>query len=292
MLAGSRIQLQQPAGLGGSRLQRAAAPVAAAARLGSALPAGLLQARPAAARRADRSALRVSATASPEAAPVKLSGDDLKEANRKQMRSVRSLPPVAVSAHTPGHPACSAVQPASATKQHAAACQQLHVSALQHAVLMPRSISWGSGGSGDPTTPPTPPGGHPSQLTPPLPACPPVPAAQVFDFDLWKKHRSSSRYLRHIVGLGESRIVSRSPQFKLETTCCLSLVPSVLARAACVLPACLLTPSSSTLPVLSSFCGVPAAFSGWAPHPRAGPPTSPLAPTSRPARRCPASWPL
>ncbi|PRW33726.1 UPF0187 chloroplastic [Chlorella sorokiniana] len=116
MLAGSRIQLQQPAGLGGSRLQRAAAPVAAAARLGSVRPAGL-QARSTAARRADRSALRVSATASPEAAPVKLSGDDLKEANRKHMRSV-------------------------------------------------------------------------------------------FDFDLWKKHRSSSRYLRHIVGLGESRIVS------------------------------------------------------------------------------------
>lgn len=31
---------------------------------------------------------------------------------------------------------------------------------------------------------------------------------QVFDFELWKRHRSSSRYWRHITGLFESRIVS------------------------------------------------------------------------------------
>ena len=113
MLAGSRIQLQQPAGLGGSRLQRAAAPVAAAARLGSVRPTGL-QARSTAARRADRNALRVSATASPEAAPVKLSGDDLKEANRKHMRSVR-FPPTwaAAAAHSPSAPC-----------MHAAACSR------------------------------------------------------------------------------------------------------------------------------------------------------------------------
>jgi hypothetical protein len=30
----------------------------------------------------------------------------------------------------------------------------------------------------------------------------------VFDFERWKKHRSSSRYLRHVLGLGESKIVS------------------------------------------------------------------------------------
>lgn len=104
MLAGSRIQLQQPAGLGGSRLHRAA-PVVAAARLGSAAPSGLLTARPAAARRADRAALRVSATAQPEAAPVKLSGDDLKEANRKHMRSVR-VPPTSGCSSRPQPPAC------------------------------------------------------------------------------------------------------------------------------------------------------------------------------------------
>ena len=162
MMASSRIQLQQPAGLGGSRLQRAAAPVAAAARLGSALPAGLLQARPAAARRADRSALRVSATASPEAAPVKLSGDDLKEANRKQMRSVRSLPSVAALPVPLGilHAAQrSRCQRHSNMHQHATSCMFQRCSMP---MLMPRSISWGSGGSGDPTTPPTPPCGPPS----------------------------------------------------------------------------------------------------------------------------------
>jgi hypothetical protein len=31
---------------------------------------------------------------------------------------------------------------------------------------------------------------------------------QVFDFERWKKHRSSSRYLRHALGIFESRIVS------------------------------------------------------------------------------------
>jgi hypothetical protein len=29
----------------------------------------------------------------------------------------------------------------------------------------------------------------------------------VFDFERWKTHRSSSRYLRHVLGIGESRIV-------------------------------------------------------------------------------------
>ena len=133
MLAGSRIQLQQPAGLGGSRLQRAAAPVAAAARLGSVRPTGL-QARSTAARRADRTALHVSATASPEAAPVKLSGDDLKEANRKHMRSVRSLPPGLLLPPTRHqHPACMLLRAADLSQQrdsscvcapHAAACSE------------------------------------------------------------------------------------------------------------------------------------------------------------------------
>jgi putative membrane protein len=31
---------------------------------------------------------------------------------------------------------------------------------------------------------------------------------QVFDFERWKKHRSSSRYLRHALGFFESRIVA------------------------------------------------------------------------------------
>jgi hypothetical protein len=29
---------------------------------------------------------------------------------------------------------------------------------------------------------------------------------QVFDFDRWKKHRSSSRYLRHVLGLFDSKV--------------------------------------------------------------------------------------
>jgi hypothetical protein len=32
--------------------------------------------------------------------------------------------------------------------------------------------------------------------------------AQVFDFERWKTHRSSSRYLRHVLGMRDSKIVS------------------------------------------------------------------------------------
>lgn len=42
------------------------------------------------------------------------------------------------------------------------------------------------------------------------PTCP-RPRLQVFDFDLWKRHRSSSRYWRHITGIFESRTVSPIP---------------------------------------------------------------------------------
>ncbi len=31
---------------------------------------------------------------------------------------------------------------------------------------------------------------------------------QVFDFERWKTHRSSSRYLRHVLGMRDSKIVS------------------------------------------------------------------------------------
>lgn len=33
-------------------------------------------------------------------------------------------------------------------------------------------------------------------------------AAQVFDYERWKMHRSSSRYLRHVAGLPDSRIAA------------------------------------------------------------------------------------
>lgn len=36
------------------------------------------------------------------------------------------------------------------------------------------------------------------------------PRVQVFDFDRWKKHRSASRYLRHVRATFTSRIVSCS----------------------------------------------------------------------------------
>lgn len=50
---------------------------------------------------------------------------------------------------------------------------------------------------------------NPASLTPSKPPLQPqLSSLQVFDFELWKKHRSSSRYLRHILGLYNSRIVS------------------------------------------------------------------------------------
>lgn len=44
--------------------------------------------------------------------------------------------------------------------------------------------------------------------SPAHPTRPPPSCLQVFDFDLWKRHRSSSRYWRHITGIFESRTVS------------------------------------------------------------------------------------
>lgn len=78
----SRIQLRSTSGSSPAARARAAAPVTAA-RLSGACPQLAAPARTA--RRADRRSLRVSATAE---APVKLTGDDLKEANRKEMRTV------------------------------------------------------------------------------------------------------------------------------------------------------------------------------------------------------------
>lgn len=34
-----------------------------------------------------------------------------------------------------------------------------------------------------------------------------TPTNQVFDFDRWKKHRSSSRYMRHMAGMFSSSVV-------------------------------------------------------------------------------------
>ena len=50
------------------------------------------------------------------------------------------------------------------------------------------------------------------------------PAVQVFDFERWKTHRSSSRYLRHVLGIFDSKIVSRAwlllHLHVLPTACC------------------------------------------------------------------------
>lgn len=83
----SRMQLQRPAGMRGSQAARprAAAPQPAA-RLAGLCP---LPAPARLAPRADRRALHVTAAAASETAPIqKLSGDELKEANRKEMRTV------------------------------------------------------------------------------------------------------------------------------------------------------------------------------------------------------------
>ena len=63
---------------------------------------------------------------------------------------------------------------------------------------------------------------------------------QVFDFERWKTHRSSSRYLRHVLGMGDSKIVSRAwllshlacvcPQVLM--LCMLQISPRLAALAA------------------------------------------------------------
>lgn len=82
--SGTPTQMRQPSCLSGSSRARSTAS-AAAARLGPAGRANALRCAPApvAAGSRQRAPLRVAATAE-----VKLSGDDLKEANRKKMRTV------------------------------------------------------------------------------------------------------------------------------------------------------------------------------------------------------------
>ena len=218
----SRIQLQRPSGMSGSSLAaraRAAAPVPAA-RLGAACPA---LAAPCTSRRAERRRLRVAATAAPEKAePVKLTGDDLKEANRKGMRTVRALAGrwvTPVGGMRGG--AALMFQPRPAAPAAARRRRLCHHSAAQSGDRAPAGPGGAAGRASLPLqrrglqrgAPPTPaPWHHPSLPPNPLQ----LPNQQVFDFELWKKHRSSSRYLRHIVGLGESRIVSAA--------CCLPRV--------------------------------------------------------------------
>lgn len=86
----------------------------------------------------------------------------------------------------PTHP-CSTVTCASGTNAPAPASPDLYKLCRPYAPL----------GSPPPRSP----------LVSLLPSPPPPPPPQVFDFALWKKHRSSSRYLRHILGLPSSRIV-------------------------------------------------------------------------------------
>ena len=87
----------------------------------------------------------------------------------------------------------------------------------------------------------------------------------MFDFYQWKKHRSSSPYLRHIVGLGESRIVSRAlPGLNCRSTIASTPPPLPASRHAhyhaCLLSAALLalhtaarSPAASPLTV-GNYC--------------------------------------
>ena len=218
--SGSTTHMAARPGLSGSSRARAAT-AAATARLtpagrGNALRLAMPQhAGAAAAGPRTRAPVRVSAAADPA---VKLTGDDLKEANRKQMRTVRMW-------HCRGHPHAAHRGPGwprspgvnGGADSSAGGCAGMGWPAGRPLAFNRRRgrTSHGLSYEGPPTCPHAPPPGQlfPSTLhaTAPPTQPPQLPSSlKVFDFELWRKHRSSARYWRHITGIFESRIVSGS----------------------------------------------------------------------------------
>lgn len=164
--------MQRPVGMSGSALGGRAASVAAP-RL-----AAPLAAKPALGRRADRRAMRVAAAASPETAPVKLTGDDLKEANRVEMRTGASR------GRQAGVGGCAV------RASHWPAWRQAQAGACMHArARLGQRAACRSVGAGRPAACASPPNAAPDHqrwLTPssPFPSRLPLPPS-VFDFALW-----------------------------------------------------------------------------------------------------------